>query len=122
MTKTILIIEDDELNLKLENELLQSRGYKTLTSADGKDTLKLAREHHPDLIIMDIQLPGVSGLDYTKALKADDSLQDIPIIAVTAFVMDGDKERILKAGCNAYIPKPFSTVDFIKTIEKFIGR
>jgi two-component system, cell cycle response regulator DivK len=118
--KTILIVEDDELNLKLFSDLLQSHGFKTLESADGHNTMQLAREHHPDLILMDIQLPEVSGMDHTKTLKADPDLKDIPILAVTAFAMKGDKEMILAAGCDGYIAKPISVPHFLGEIKRFL--
>jgi len=120
VTKTILIVEDNELNMKLQNDLLRAHGYDTLQSVDGKDALSLAREHNPDLIIMDIQLPEVSGLEYTKMLKADDALRDIPVLAVTAFAMKSDKEKCLEAGCDGYIAKPISAPHFLKTVEKLI--
>ena len=121
MTKTILIVEDNELNMKLQNDLLQANGYNTLKSVDGKDALSLAREHKPDLIIMDIQLPEVSGLELTKMLKADDALRGIPVLAVTAFVMKGDKEKCFAAGCDGYVAKPISVPHFLDTVKKFIG-
>ncbi len=122
MPKTILIVEDDELSMKLETDLLQAHGYDVLQSVDGKDAMELAREHHPDLIIMDIQLPDVSGMEYTKMLKADDALRDIPVLAVTAFALKGDEERILEAGWDGYIAKPISVPNFLETVEKLINR
>ena len=116
MAKTILIVEDDELSMKLETDVLQVNGYDILQSVDGKDAVELAREHHPDLIIMDIQLPEVSGLEHTKALKADDGLKDIPVLAVTAFALKGDEERILEAGCDGYMAKPISISHFLETV------
>src|ERR1700693_4875789 len=106
--KKILIVEDNELNMKLFNDLLEAHGYATLKTRDGIEALKMAREHHPDLIIMDIQLPEVSGLDVTKWLKEDEKLKDIPVIAVTAFAMKGDEEKIREGGCQDYIAKPIS--------------
>ena len=120
MTKTILIVEDDDLNMKLENDLLQVHGYDTLYSVDGKNALQLAREHHPDLIVMDIQLPEISGMELTRMLKADDQLKDIPVLAVTAFAMKDDEENILAAGCNGYIAKPISVSHFLETVAKLI--
>jgi two-component system cell cycle response regulator DivK len=87
MTKTVLIVEDNELNMKLFHDLLDAHGYETLQTRNGVEALQLAREHHPDLILMDIQLPEVSGLEVTKWLKEDDHLREIPVIAVTAFAM-----------------------------------
>lgn len=120
MNKTILIVEDDVPNMKLFNDLLQAQGYKTLQSVDGLDCLRLAREHRPDLILMDIQLPKISGAEHTRALKADDDLKDIPVLAVTAFAMLGDKEKILAAGCDDYISKPISVPNFLETVAHHI--
>lgn len=121
MTKTVMIVEDNELNMKLFNDLLESRGYATVLTRSGFDALDLARAHHPDLILMDIQLPEVSGLEVTKWLKEDDNLASIPVIAVTAFAMKGDEERILQGGCEGYISKPISVAHFLETIEGYIG-
>ena len=120
MTKTILIIEDDALSMKLFNDLLQSHGFNTLHSVDGLNSVQLVREHRPDLIIMDIQLPEVSGLEHTKALKADDELKNIPVLAVTSFAMKGDRERIIEAGCNGYISKPISVPHFLDEVKRFL--
>lgn len=121
MTKTVLIVEDNELNMKLFRDLLEAHGYKTLQTRDGMEALGIAREHMPDLILMDIQLPEVSGLEVTKWLKDDDTLRSIPVIAVTAFAMKGDEERIREGGCEAYISKPISVTMFLDTIRQFIG-
>ncbi len=122
MTKTVMIVEDNELNMKLFHDLLESQGYATIQTRSGMDALDLARAHHPDLILMDIQLPEVSGLVVTKWLKEDDELKDIPVIAVTAFAMKGDEERILEGGCEGYISKPISVPHFLETIASYIGR
>lgn len=119
--KTVLIVEDNELNMKLFNDLLDAHGYRTLQTRDGMEALDMARLHKPDLILMDIQLPEVSGLEVTKWLKADDELQSIPVIAVTAFAMKGDEEKIREGGCEAYISKPISVATFLDTVRKFIG-
>ncbi len=121
MTKTVLIVEDNELNMKLFHDLLDAHGYQTLQTRDGMEALGIAREHHPDLILMDIQLPEVSGLEVTKWLKEDDTLRSIPVIAVTAFAMKGDEERIREGGCEAYISKPISVTMFLDTVRQFIG-
>ncbi len=106
MTKTVLIVEDDQLNMKLFDDILQSHGYNTLQSADGIDLIEIAQEHQPNLIIMDIKLPHQSGLQLTKLLKSNKSIKDIPVIAVTAFVK-GISERIIReAGCVDYLQKP----------------
>ncbi len=119
--QTILIVEDNELNMKLFNDLLQAHGYETMQTMDGRDVLQLARENRPDLIIMDIQLPEISGLEVTKMLKADDELKDIPVIAVTSFAMKGDEEKIREGGCEGYIAKPISVPTFLETVTKFLS-
>ena len=121
MAKTILIVEDNELNMKLFHDLLEAHGYDTLQTRDGRDALRLARRHRPDLILMDIQLPEVSGLEVTKWIKADENLREIPVIAVTAFAMKGDEENIRNGGCEAYISKPILVANFLETIEKFLN-
>jgi len=120
MSKTVLIVEDNELNMKLFHDLLEAQGYDTLQTKDGREALQLAREHHPDLVLMDIQLPEVSGLEVTKWIKEDENLRDIPVIAVTAFAMKGDEEKIRQGGCEAYIAKPISVSEFLETVQKFI--
>jgi two-component system cell cycle response regulator DivK len=119
--KTVLIVEDNELNMKLFHDLLDAHGYATLQTRNGMEAMQLARKHRPALILMDIQLPEVSGLEVTRWLKDDDDLRDIPVIAVTAFAMKGDEERIRGGGCEAYISKPISVMSFIATVRKFIG-
>ena len=119
--KTVLIVEDNELNMKLFHDLLDAHGYSILQTKDGMEALDIAREHHPDLILMDIQLPEVSGLEVTKWLKDDPELKAIPVIAVTAFAMKGDEERIREGGCEAYLSKPISVAKFIETVRHFLG-
>lgn len=119
--KTILVVEDNELNMKLFHDLLEAHGYNILQTRDGMEALKLARHHKPDLILMDIQLPEVSGLEVTKWIKEDDNLRAIPIIAVTAFAMKGDEEKIREGGCEAYIAKPISVTNFLKTVQQFLS-
>ena len=118
--KTVLVVEDNELNMKLFHDLLEAHGYNILQTKDGMDALRLAREHKPDLILMDIQLPEVSGLEVTKWLKEDEDLKSIPVIAVTAFAMKGDEEKIRDGGCEAYIAKPISVTNFLETVRKFL--
>jgi two-component system cell cycle response regulator DivK len=120
MTKTVLIVEDNELNMKLFHDLLEAQGYQTLETREGLQALSLARKHRPDLILMDIQLPEISGLEVTKWLKEDDDLATIPVIAVTAFAMKGDEERIREGGCEAYLSKPISVGLFLSTVRKFL--
>jgi two-component system, cell cycle response regulator DivK len=119
MAKTVLIVEDNELNMKLFNDLLEAHGYNTLKTADGVQAIELAREHRPNLILMDIQLPEVSGLDVTRWLKEDEDLKSIPVVAVTAFAMKGDEERIRKGGCEAYLSKPISVAKFLETVRTY---
>jgi len=122
MKKKVMIVEDNELNMKLFDDLLGAHGYDTVKTRDGTKVLDLAREHHPDLIVMDIQLPEVSGLDVTKWLKSDAELRKIPVIAVTAFAMKGDEEKIREGGCEDYVSKPISIIDFIKVVEKYLKK
>ncbi|MGA3305317.1 MAG: response regulator [Stellaceae bacterium] len=119
--KRVLIVEDNDLNMKLFHDLLEAHGYDTLQTKDGMEALKLARQHHPDLILMDIQLPEVSGLEVTKWIKEDEDLRGIPIIAVTAFAMKGDEEKIREGGCEAYIAKPISVANFLQTVARFLN-
>ena len=120
-SKKVLIVEDNDLNMKLFNDLLEAHGYNTLQTRDGVEALKMAREHRPDLSLMDIQLPEISGLEVTKWLKEDDELRNIPVIAVTAFAMKGDEEKIRSGGCEAYIAKPISVASFLRTVERFLA-
>ena len=118
--KKVLIVEDNDLNMKLFNDLLVAHGYGTLQTKDGVEALALARQHRPDLILMDIQLPEVSGLQVTQWIKGDADLRMIPIIAVTAFAMKGDEEKIRQGGCEAYLSKPISIVKFLETIRLYL--
>jgi two-component system cell cycle response regulator DivK len=122
MAKTVLIVEDNELNMKLFQDLLQAHGYRTVGTRNGIETLDLARAHRPDLILMDIQLPEVSGLEVTKWLKDDPELRTIPVVAVTAFAMKGDEERIREGGCEAYLSKPISVGKFLETVRHFLDQ
>ncbi len=118
--KRVMIVEDNELNMKLFHDLLEAHGYATIQTRNGKDALELARKHRPHLILMDIQLPEVSGLEVTRWLKEDAELCSIPVIAVTAYAMKGDEERIREGGCEAYISKPISVIGFIQTVREFV--
>ncbi len=120
MEKTVLIVEDNELNMKLFHDLLEAHRIKTVEVRNGNDVLAVARKTKPDLILMDIQLPEVSGLDVTKWLKEDEDLKSIPVIAVTAFAMKGDEQKIRNGGCEDYISKPISVQKFISIIEKYL--
>ena len=119
--KRILVVEDNPLNLKLLIDLLGAHGYETLATGDGLEAIHLAREHHPDLILMDLQLPDVSGLEVTRWLKEDDRTKGIPIIAVTAFAMSGDERRALGSGCDGYVAKPIMVRDFLKMVADFLS-
>lgn len=116
----ILIVEDNALNMKLFNDLLEAHGFKTVKTSDGSQVIELVRTEMPDLILMDIQLPEISGLDLTRTIKDDDDLKSIPIIAVTAFAMKGDEDKIREGGCEGYISKPISVLDFIATIKQHL--
>ena len=118
--KTVLVVEDNELNMKLFNDLLQAHGYNTLQAKDGRVVVELTRKNRPDLILMDIQLPEISGLEITKMLKADDDLRSIPVVAVTAFAMKGDEQKIRNGGCDGYIAKPISVASFLQTVSRFL--
>jgi len=119
--KRILIVEDNELNMKLLHDVLEAHGYHIIPSRQGRTAHPLARAHRPHLILMDIQLPDISGLEAARRLKEDEETRDIPIIAVTAFAMAGDERRTLESGCDAYIAKPIRLRDFLETVETFIG-
>ena len=119
--KTVLIVEDNELNMRLFHDIMEMQGYNILQTTNGMDALKLTRRHRPDLIVMDIQLPEVSGLEVTKWIKEDDNLRSTPIIAVTAFALKGDESKILQSGCEAYLAKPISITHFLETVESFMG-
>ncbi|MCZ6721511.1 MAG: response regulator [Proteobacteria bacterium] len=121
MAKVVLIVEDNALNMKLFNDLLEANGYETLQTGDGLEALSMARRHRPDLILMDIQLPQISGLEVTKWLKEDDELKSTPVVAITAFAMKGDEELIREGGCEAYLAKPISVKTFLETVRRFIG-
>ena len=117
---TILIVEDNELNLKLLKDVLDFHGYSTVVTGSGAEALTLARQYHPDLILLDIQLPDIAGTEVARRLKADGQTHAIPIIAVTAFAMSGDREMILDSGCDDYIAKPFNIREFLALVERYI--
>jgi two-component system cell cycle response regulator DivK len=122
MQKKVLIVEDNELNMKLFHDLLEAHGVATIETRDGSRVLEIAREQKPDLILMDIQLPEVSGLDVTKWLKADEELRSIPVVAVTAFAMKGDEQKIREGGCEDYISKPISVTRFLEVIDTYLRK
>jgi len=120
--KMVLVVEDNDLNLKLLNDLLEYHGYKVISTRFGEAALELARQHKPDVILMDIQLPDISGMEATRRIKADQETRTIPIIAVTAFAMPGDETSILGSGCDAYLSKPFNIAEFLKLVDRWTGR
>ncbi|WP_420391729.1 response regulator [Acuticoccus sp.] len=122
MAPRVLIVEDNELNMKLFHDLLEASGLEILQTRNGSDALRVAKEERPDLIVMDIQLPEMSGLEVTERIKSDPDLAPIPVIAVTAFAMKGDEERIRAAGCEAYLSKPISIDRFISTVKAFLPK
>ena len=119
MPKTVLIVDDNELSLKLFNDLLEHRGYTILSTATGEAAIELARQHSPNLILMDIQLPDISGTEAARQLKQEEQTRTIPIIAVTAFAMSGDEAKIIASGCDAYIAKPFNLVELLNLIKRW---
>ncbi len=121
MPKTVMIVEDNDLNMKLFNDLLRANGYETLPMRNGHEALETLKETRPDLIIMDIQLPEISGLEVTRIIKQNERLRDIPVIAVTAFAMKGDEERIRQGGCEGYLSKPISVSTFVDTVRTYVG-
>ena len=119
--KRILVVEDNELNMKLLNDVLEAHGYEVMSTGRGAEAVEWARQYLPDLILMDLQLPDLSGLDATRQLKADPGTRRIPVIAVTAFAMAGDEKRALEHGCDAYVAKPIILKDFLNLIAGYIG-
>jgi len=120
LNKKILIVEDNELNMMLFTELLEAHNYIILKTHDGMEALKIARDRKPDLILMDLQLPEVSGLEVVKWIKEDDNSKSIPVIAMTAFAMKGDEEKVREGGCEAWIAKPISVSQFLNTIQNIL--
>jgi two-component system cell cycle response regulator DivK len=115
-SKIVLIVEDNALNLKLFDDLLTHYGYTTIVTSRGEAALELARQNTPDLILLDMQLPDISGMDAARRLKADEETRAIPVIAVTAFAMSGDREQILASGCDDYLAKPFKVEDLLRIV------
>ncbi|MEL7031510.1 MAG: response regulator [Pseudomonadota bacterium] len=120
-SRKVLIVEDNALNMRLFSDLLESTGYETLQCVDGGKAVGLALEEQPDLIIMDIQLPDVSGLDIARWLKDDERTASIPVLAVTAFAMRTDEMLVREAGCEGYLSKPIQIKPFLKTVDELIA-
>jgi CheY-like chemotaxis protein len=118
--ETILVIEDNKMNMKLVRSLLQIGKYSVLEAIDAENGIQLAREHHPDLILMDIQLPGMDGLTATREIKNDPEVKDISVVALTSYAMEGDEEKAMDAGCAGYIAKPIDTRSFLETVGQFL--
>ena len=118
--KTILVVEDNELNMKLVRGLIKIGKYRMLEANDAESGIQLIREQRPDLVLMDIQLPGMDGLSATKVIKEDPDFKDIPIVALTSYAMQGDKEKALAAGCTGYITKPIDTRNFLETVSQYL--
>ncbi|MDX2439596.1 MAG: response regulator [Desulfobacterales bacterium] len=118
--ETVLVIEDNEMNMKLARSLLHIGKYNVLEAFDAENGIQLAREHHPDLILMDIQLPGMNGLTATRKIKNDPTVKDITVVALTSYAMQGDEEKAKNAGCAGYIAKPIDTRSFLETLGQFL--
>src|SRR6476620_4254589 len=115
----ILVVEDNERNMKLFCELLQASGYPTLEATTGESAVELALEHHPDLVLMDIQLPDIDGIEALGRLRADDRFATAPVLALTAQAMEGDRERFLAAGFDGYLSKPVDIAEFVTTVKRY---
>ena len=120
--KTILVIEDNELNMTLWNGVLEAQGYALLKTAWGIEGVRLARERLPDLILLDIRLPDISGFEVARSLKADEATQSIPVIALTAFAQAEHQREALASGCDGYISKPVNVVNFLETVSIWLSR
>ena len=121
-TAKVLVIEDNPMNMELATDLLQLQGYEVLQAVTAFEALGLLHQVKPDLILMDLQLPGLNGLDLTRNLRQDSRTKDIPIIAITAYAMMGDEDKAFLAGCNAYIPKPIETTKFFQVVGEVLSR
>jgi len=123
MSKKVLIADDDGKNLKLLRMLIQNAGHETLEAENGEEAVRLAKEHIPDLILMDNRMPAMDGITATKILKADPATANIPIIATTASAMKGDRERIMsEAGFDEYVPKPIDAKSFMNIVKKYLEK
>src|SRR5574337_1087619 len=118
--KNVMVVEDNEKNRKLMRVVLKAKGYNVIEATTGEEALGILKNQKPDIILMDIQLPGIDGLTLAKQIKADTN--DIPIIAVTAYAMKGDEQKILDTGCDAYVSKPINTQELPLIVEKYIKR
>ncbi len=121
MTATILIVDDNALNLELVADVLELAGFEVLTAASGREGVEQARRHHPDLILMDLRMPGMSGLEAMEAIRKDAETRDIPVAVLTASAMKGDRERLLNSGFSAYFQKPIDPACFAAQVEALLG-
>ena len=119
-SKTILVVEDNELNMKLVRSLLMIGNYEILEAPDAETGMHLMKKHQPDLVLMDVQLPGINGLRATRIIKKDPAIKDIPVVALTSYAMQGDEEKAAVAGCTGYITKPIDTKAFLEIINQYI--
>ena len=119
--KAVLFIEDNFHTRRIVRKILSSKGYDVVEAEDGIKGFEMIRDLQPPLVLLDIALPGIDGIEILKRVKADAALQDIPVIAVTASAMQGDRERFIEAGCNEYLPKPFKTLELVEMVDGFIG-
>jgi two-component system cell cycle response regulator DivK len=117
---TILIVEDNEKNMKLVRDILQHRGHETIEAVTGTDGVRLARERHPDLVLMDIQLPDIDGIEALRRIRADASLDIVPVVAVSASVMPDEQQKIVRSGFDAFITKPITLKPFVETVDRFL--
>jgi two-component system cell cycle response regulator DivK len=118
----ILVVEDNEKNMKLFCDVLQATGYRTLEATTGEEAVALAAEHSPDLVLMDIQLPDIDGVEALRRLRADGRTASVPVLALTAQAMDGDRERFLAAGFDGYLSKPVDVADFVSVVRRYCER
>ncbi len=120
MSKRILVVEDHEDNRRIMNDLLTSSGYEVIEAVTGIEGVTAAETYRPDLILMDIQLPGIDGYEATRQIKANPNLQKVPIIVVTSYALSGDDVKAFEAGCDAYVAKPFSPREFLAKIREYV--
>ena len=122
MTARILVVDDILANVRLLEAKLSAEYFEVVTAMNGVDALEAVQRSKPDIVLLDVMMPGIDGIEVTKWLKEDDELRGIPVIAVTAFAMKGDEQKIREGGCEAYVSKPISVISFLKTIDSFLGK
>lgn len=120
MSKTILVVEDQADNRKILRDLLTNSGFEVIEAVNGGEGIQLAQSYHPDLILMDIQLPGIDGYEATRRIKEDHNLKDIPIIVVTSYALSGDQKKAYEAGCDAYVAKPYSPREMLARVREYL--